>query len=173
MIDWNAAGAIGEIIGAIAVVVSILYLAAQVHSNTKAMKANAGFEATHSWANANEAISRYSDEQLASFLRAYGDSGNWDSFSEIERMRISLTSRALFQKLEGQYYLHKYGTLDAGVWSNRAAWAAGLLQKPFFQTWWRIEKDQLVYSDDFVEILEATQPIKVTSNVLGADDRAT
>jgi len=48
--DWNALGAIAETLGAIAVVGSIIYLAIQVNNNTKTLKANAGFQATHSWA---------------------------------------------------------------------------------------------------------------------------
>jgi len=171
--NWEAAGALGEIIGAIAVVISILYLAAQIGANTRTMKANAGFEATHSWAAANENMEQHSDEQLAVLLRAYGKGETWDSFSEIERTRITLMTRALFQKLEGQYYLYKYGTLDEGIWKNRSSWAAGLLVTPYFQTWWKIEKDQLVYSDEFVRSLENAEPVTVKGSVLGGDHSAT
>ena len=37
--DWEAIGAIGEIIGAIAVLLTIVYLADQIKQNTKAVKA--------------------------------------------------------------------------------------------------------------------------------------
>ena len=43
--DW---GAIGEVVGAIAVIVSILYLSIQVRANARTMKATASFDATHS-----------------------------------------------------------------------------------------------------------------------------
>ena len=33
--DWEAIGAVGEIIGALAVVVSLLIVAGQIHHNTK------------------------------------------------------------------------------------------------------------------------------------------
>ncbi|MEJ2239539.1 MAG: hypothetical protein P8X82_14680 [Gemmatimonadales bacterium] len=38
--NWEAVGAIGEIIGAIAVVVTLIYLAVQVHQNTKSVQAS-------------------------------------------------------------------------------------------------------------------------------------
>ncbi len=168
--NWEAIGAIGEVVGAIAVVVSIIYLAVQIRSNTKTMRANAGFEATHSWANSNEAMGHFSDDQLMTIMRTFDSTESWEDFSEIERVRVSVSFRALFQKLEGQYYLYRYKTLDEGIWKNRAMFAAGLLQKPFFETWWKIEKDQRVYSEEFVEALESTQPIDVKVGVLGGND---
>ena len=54
MMDLQDWGAIGEVVAAIAVVVSIVYLAAQIRSNTRATKASASFDATHSWATLNE-----------------------------------------------------------------------------------------------------------------------
>ena len=37
MMDWNAIGAIGEIIGALAVFLTLVYLAIQIRQNTKAV----------------------------------------------------------------------------------------------------------------------------------------
>ncbi len=54
--NWEAIGAAGEILGALAVVASIVYLSSQIRSNTRATKASAGFEAAHSWAISNEVI---------------------------------------------------------------------------------------------------------------------
>ena len=165
--NWDAIGAIGEIVGAIAVVVSIVYLAIQISSNTRTMRANAGFEATHSWASTNEALAHSPDETMGLVARAFEKS--WEDFSTIERARIGLLIRALFQKLEGQYYLFRYDTLDEGIWHSRSRWASGLLQTPFFRTWWEIEKQQLVYSRDFVRALEATEPLEVSVEAMGGE----
>ena len=169
--NWDAIGAIGEIIGAVAVVISIVYLAAQIRSNTRTMRANAGFEATHSWASSNEDFSKSTDDELRLFIRTFSTNETWDDFSDIERARITLRFRALFQKLEGQYYLFRYDTLDEAIWKGRAMFAAGLLQKPFFQNWWRIEKDQLVYSEDFIRVIEPTAPIAVSVEVMGGETK--
>lgn len=42
--NWNAIGAVGEIVGAIAVVVSLLYLANQIHTSNRAVKQAASKE---------------------------------------------------------------------------------------------------------------------------------
>ncbi len=39
--NWDAAGAIGEIIGALAVFLTLIYLALQIRQNTKAVQASA------------------------------------------------------------------------------------------------------------------------------------
>ncbi len=165
--NWEAVGAAGEILGALGVIVSIIYLAAQINANTRTMRANAGFEASHSWATFNEQLAHVGDDELSGMMRVFSEP--WDSFSELERARVGLNMRALFQKLEGQYYLYRYDMLDEGIWSHRARWSAGLLRRPFFQTWWAIEKDQLVYSDEFVRALEAVEAIDVSPEALGRD----
>jgi hypothetical protein len=166
--DWDAIGAIGEIIGALAVVLSIAYLAIQVNTNTRAIRSEAGFAATHSWAETNEKLFSMSDDQIINVNRAYGGS-RWESFSEVERGRMGLMMRVLFQKLEGQYFLFKYGNLDAGLWEARSSWAAGIIQTNFFQRWWDIEKKQRVYSNEFVAVLEATEPTTVSAEIVGGD----
>jgi hypothetical protein len=45
--DWNAIGAIGEIIGALAVFLTLVYLALQIRQNTKAIQASAHSSSTN------------------------------------------------------------------------------------------------------------------------------
>jgi len=52
--DWSAAASIAEIIGAIAVVIPLIYLATEVRSNTGALKARAGFDASLHMSELNE-----------------------------------------------------------------------------------------------------------------------
>ena len=42
--NWDAIGAVGEIVGAIAVVVSLLYLGSQIHTSNRAVKQSASRE---------------------------------------------------------------------------------------------------------------------------------
>jgi hypothetical protein len=162
MMEWEAIAAIGEMIGGAAVVVSIVYLSAQIRANTRATKANASFDATHSWALSNEYVHQMSDEVLAAFQRGYHPDARSEDFTEIERIRMAIHIRALFQKLEGQYYLFRYGFLEPDVWSKRSAWASGLIQLPFWQQWWQAEIEENVYTDAFVEAIESASPVRVS-----------
>lgn len=160
--NWDAIGAVGEIIGAVAVVISIAYLAAQIRANTRATRASASFDATHSWALTNELVHQMSDELVAAFQRSYDPEASPDAFSEVERIRMSIHIRALFQKLEGQYYLYTLGFLEPDVWRKRSAWASGFIRLPMWQDWWQTEIEEHIYADAFVEAIESTQPIRVS-----------
>ncbi|MFT4817092.1 MAG: hypothetical protein ACI80L_001405 [Pseudohongiellaceae bacterium] len=160
--NWDAIGAIGETISALAVVVSILYLSIQIRSNTRATKASASFDATHSWATSNEQVPQFSDELLGAFSKSYDSAINESDFSEIENIRLGAHNRALFQKLEGQYYLYKYGYLEPSVWKKRSEWAHGLIQLPYYQKWWDSEIRESIYSDEFAEAILSSSAIQVS-----------
>ncbi|MFT4940145.1 MAG: hypothetical protein ACI88A_003197 [Paraglaciecola sp.] len=160
--NWDAIGAIGTMIGSIAVVVSIIYLSIQIRSSTRATKASASFDATHSWATSNEQIPQFSDELLLAFKRSFDPTSDANDFSDIENMRIGGHIRALFQKLEGQYYLYKYGYLEPDVWRIRSAWAHGLIQLPYYNLWWKNELKELVFSNDFANAVLSASPIQVS-----------
>ena len=161
--NWEAIAAIGEITGAAAVVVSIVYLSFQIKSNTRATMASASFEASHSWAQFNEQMILAPDDVLALSLKTYEPGATMDDVSETEYARMVILHRTIFQKLEGQYYLYKYGSLEAGVWENRRRVARGILELPFYRTWWENELKSSTYSDDFVQALEAATPTEVTN----------
>ena len=166
--NWDAIGAIGETVGAIAVVVSILYLAYQIRSNTRATRASASFEATHSWSKINQEISSsWSPEQLLTIQKSFDLKTSWEDIGESDRAKLVFVMRSLFQSLEGQYYLYRYGLLDKGQWEPRSSWAKGTLQLPFYQKFWEVEMDQRVYSEEFVEVISGITPIKVRPHAVG------
>ena len=160
--NWEAIGAIGEIIGALAVVVSILYLSIQIRSNTRATKASASFDATHSWALSNEQAHQMSAEDIADLNASYDVDADPNVLSEVGRFRVEAFHRALFQKLEGQYFLYKYGYLEPDLWRKRSAWAHGVIVLPFYKNWWAYELKQSVYSDEFVEAVMSAESVKVS-----------
>ena len=160
--SWDAVGAIGEILGALAVVVSILYLSIQIRSNTRAMKASASFDATHSWALSNEQAHGMSDADIADLNASYDANAVPDVLSVPGRFRVEAFHRALFQKLEGQYFLYKFGYLDSDLWRKRSAWAHGVIELPFYRNWWENELKQSVYSDEFIRAVESAELVKVS-----------
>lgn len=169
--NWDAIGAIGEILGAVAVVVSIGYLSFQVRSNTRAMRASAGFDATHSWADMNQSAIGWSPEMKSNMVKSMSPESSWSDFTSEERFDLTIAHRALFQKLEGQYFLYRYGFLDQGIWNQRGAWAVSLVSLPFYKEWWRQEKVQHVYTDEFVMAIGAIKVFDMKA--AGFDDIAT
>ena len=155
---------VSQIVAVFAILASLIFVGVQVRqnseqikANTRSIKASAGFDATHSWATFNEQLWKEPDWIIQLVQRTYDPGNTWDDFSDIEQMRISLALRALFQKLEGLYYLNRYGSLDEGIWVARRQWAAGAIKAPVLRQWWAFEKTQSTWSDEFVSAIETAR----------------
>jgi len=155
---------ISQIAAVIAIFASLIFVGIQVRqnseqikANTRSIKASAGFEATHSWATLNEQLFGMSDEFMLLVLKVYDPAKSWDDFSDADRTRATMVQRALFQKLEGMYFLYRYGNLDKAIWESRRDWAAGAIKSPFFRQWWEFEKTQSIWSPEFVNVIEAAR----------------
>lgn len=158
--NWEALGTIAEIVGAIAVVVSLVYLAIQIRTNTKAIKASSSFEVAHSWSEFNKAVLSLPDETLALSLKAYDPETQLSDLTDVEYFRMVAMHRTIFQSLEGQYYQYKYGFLEPGVWQNRVKVARGILDLPVFRAWWMQEQKNSTYSDEFIEAIDSAEAVE-------------
>jgi hypothetical protein len=157
-VNWDAVSAIGEIVGAVGMIVSIVYLAHQIRTNTRATRASASFNAMHSWAHTNESLSALSDEAIGWVVKLGPDVTPAD-LSEVEWVRLTLATRAIVQKLEGQYYLDRYGLLHDGVWEKRRGIVRGMIDLPVLRTWWEGELRQETFTDEFIAALKQGVPI--------------
>ena len=146
---------VSQIVAVIAIFASLIFVGVQIRQNTRATRASAAFEGTHSWAVTNELfVANVSDDFLLMVIATYDPAKTWNDFAEADRARATLGHRALFQKLEGLYFLHKYGNLDNAIWDARLSWAAGVIKLPFYRQWWDFEKTQNIWSGEFVAIVE-------------------
>jgi hypothetical protein len=82
-VNWEAAGAIGEIIGAAAVVVSLVYLASQIRVQNREARAASVHQVLHEYSNT---ISRLHEREMADvWIAAIED---FDSLSTAQRLRF-------------------------------------------------------------------------------------
>lgn len=170
---------ITQIIAVIAVVASLVFVGLQVRQgaeqtrlNTKAVKAAAAYEATHSWGTFNEHLMSWPEEKLVRFFSTVTPDKSWDDFNIEMQSSATITVRALFQKLEGQYYLMTYGSLDQEVFEGRLEFAASMIKLPFYEHWWEQEKLVKIYSDAFVQAIErrrAASDVSVSEMTLIAE----
>jgi hypothetical protein len=160
-VNWQVIGVVSEVIASFAVVVSLFYLARQLRSSIGIEKARASFDATHSWAASNQWL--HQDVEFQNMLSKYLDENTpWEEIDRSDRWRISVFFRgATFQPLEGQYYLFKHGYLEPDIWEKRARWASGFIRSPMGSGFWEVELSQSIYSDEFIQAVEAAEPISV------------
>lgn len=162
--NWEAVGVIAEVVGAIGVVISLIYVAIQVRSNTRALKASASFETAHSWATFNEmlvsamlgdpAFQAGEDCRLVEITaKFYDPDARPGDLSKTDTILVTMIHRALFQKLEGQYYQFKHGYLEPQIWEQRRDWARGILELPLGRAWWEQEVLAAIFSREFISVI--------------------
>ena len=142
--NWEAAGAIGEIVGAIAVVVTLAYLATQTRLNMRATKAVA-----------YEDIYRDLQQNLNSldaslFERAL--KGGQD-FTELEMFTLNRWRAIMFRMYENWWKQHKNGILDDDVYAAYNSHMRNTLSIEGSINWWRnLRRPE--YIPGFVEYVE-------------------
>lgn len=106
---WSQIEAIAESIGALAIVVSLVYLAIQIRQNTQQMHAQANanrlaaFERNIESGNQIRAM-MFQDRELCSLsLRGMK---NYSKLSSQEKFRFSLLMRNIFSAMQGAYIRH-------------------------------------------------------------------
>ena len=113
--NWEAIGAIGEVGGAIAVVVTLVYLARQIRHSTEATRITAYHQAQEQLWSVGATIS--TDPGLSEIL-ASAFAGGIDSLAPTDRMRLELAMGSLYYGFESLLALHERGLIDAERWEN-------------------------------------------------------
>jgi len=124
--NWEAISAVGEILGALAVLVTLIYLAVQIKQNTTAV-ATATYESTMTGFNDINVVVA-GDPALASLL----DRGcqNPDSLNNQETVQFNFLLRCYSNQWWKLFKLYERGSLPAREWSIFAREAAQFLEQP-------------------------------------------
>ena len=132
MIDLQSLGNLGEFVGAIGVVVSLVYLAQQMKQNTTSVRA-ASF---NSMVQNSIGLLEHSfrDSEFAAFLaRAERDP---DALSPEERVRWDAYMTAVYRHFGNLVYQHRVGALDHLMWDSYLATLKQHLRSPAWASWY-------------------------------------
>lgn len=145
MFSLDALGNLGEFIGAVGVVVSLIYLALQLRQNTSSVRA-ASFNSMVQ--NSIRLLEHgFADSEFATFLdRAEADP---DSLTAAERLRWDSYMTAVFRHYGNLVYQDRVGALDSQMWESYRRDLKEHLRSPAWAAWFR--EHQVVFSDSLVE----------------------
>lgn len=151
--DWQAAVAIAEIVGTVAVVVSLSYLAIQIRSQNRESRIASIHELNESF---RSAITSFQSSELAGlFVRAKDDFG---SLSEAERLQFISMVQGIMRVWEDAYHQHREKRLNDRMWRAMVVQFSGYLSLPGVQAVWSIRK--MAYSEDFREFVDSSTPLE-------------
>ena len=126
--DLDSLGSIGDFVGGLGVIVSILYLALQIHQNTKAVRSSSYHQAAEQTWSYCLAIAQ--DETLAELL---AKRGSGQSLTAAQTLRADAADQALLFGFENMLRLHEEGLVDPEVWENLIANSLRALDGPGFR----------------------------------------
>lgn len=146
---------LGEIIGAITVVISLLYLAIQVRQNTRAQRLENASRILDRTASMQGALSR---DPATSALFSKGVS-NPSQLSPQERIQFTWAMYEFFGALEFMFLASKEKSIPKEIWQRWSLAAAWWLTFPGVQAWW--DARPIPFADSFssyIESLRETNP---------------
>ena len=140
--NWEAIGAIGEIIGASAVIASLAYLAIQIRNqNVESRVASihdvlAGFRTE---------IAAFRNPELAGLLSK--GSANFEALSDTEKIQFVAMIQGPLRFWEEAYYQHKANRLSEQLWSGIHAQMRDFISTNGIQKVWNLREH--TFSDEF------------------------
>ena len=130
--NWEAISAIGQLLGALAVVISLIYLAREVRSNARETR-RAAMRSTLDSLN-RFALQITGNADLAELRnRGFHD---FESLEGTDRSRFDSYMHAMFRTAEDAYYQHLDGHLDPHRWRGFEAVLRDVNARPGVQAWW-------------------------------------
>jgi hypothetical protein len=149
--NWEALGAIGEIIGAAAVVASLVYLAIQIRSQNRESRLASTHQVIEGY---RTSIAWLKDPDMASiFIDAIED---YDGLSVKQRLQFDMYLTNAFRSLEEAYLQYQSGRLDPEAWRAAMAPLRDTIATETFGKFWARRKHH--FREDWASYVESLEP---------------
>ena len=145
--NWDAIGAIGEIIGAVAVLVTLIYLATQIRQNTEQARLNSIQSVNASNDSAFEPI--YIPENSLIFTKGQS---SYSSLSEHEKLVFNMLMTRLIASFDSTTYQYLQGSYNQELYFGTAEFYSSFIKSPGGSEWWG--KAKATFSKACVESLD-------------------
>jgi len=135
--NWDAIGAIGEIVGAAAVVVSLVYLGSQIRTQNREARVASVHQVLHEYSTA---ISALREPELADvWVAAIED---FDSLSASQRLRFVIYLMVAVRSFEAAYFQWREGRLEDNVWHPLLTSLVDVKSTEAFARFWKLRRHQ-------------------------------
>ena len=166
--NWEAVGAVGEIVGAVAVIVTLLYLSVQIKDSARAARSAAVTDATNAMLQFYSGLGN-NPQTSALFLEGMAHP---ESMSRQNQFQFLMLLHSAFLGFQRSYFLAREGTLDVGLRDSIGTAILTVNQLPGMHFYWRQRKSYFQSEFvDWVEDLLAQDPV-LDMDVYRQDDTA-
>lgn len=157
--NWDAIGAIGENIGAFAVVISVLYLALQIKQNTSQVRSSGYQAAAQTGNNFLEGLA--SNPEARRIFQIAQES--YTELSDEDRSFAHTLIMQLFLMYESLYYQYEDGVVDPDMWEGRRKLMFSFLSMRGISAWW--SEWSPILGEKFVTYVSQNHEDSLDSNV--------
>ena len=134
--NWDALGAIGEVVGAAAVVLTLAYLAVQVRQNTRSTQAATHSATTAGW---QDYLQTQSVEDLDILLKLNDPESN---LTHAEFLRAYYMCLTMFRRMEHDFYQFRAGVFSESTWDAYVrAFEMDIFVAPATRAMWKLQLD--------------------------------
>ena len=168
--NWEAINASAQLISSIGVVVSLWYLAVQVHRNTRIARLAAQDAATVALREVTKPFA-----ENAEVGRIWGQGlEDFDSLNRDDKARFYHAAFQFLKAMEVIHHHYVYGLMEEQVWRGWSNLYRHYLATPGLDRYWQLRHD--LFSDrfqDFIASLERPTERRTVGNLLGEEDPRT
>lgn len=154
--NWDAVGAIAEMLGALGVILSLAYLAVQIRQNTDQIGEHSRELRIAALDSIAASFSRFRDplirdpEIAALWARGIED---FEALDPVERIRLGRLLQELFFAHQNTWSRYREGATTEAAWIDHRGSIAANLRHPGIRTWW--SETRAIFADEFEEVVEA------------------
>ena len=166
--NWEAISAISQMIGSIAVVFSVLYLAVQVHRSTRVAKLAAQDAAATSLREVTRPFAENAD--LARIWRIGLE--DLPSLSPEEQTRFFHYTYQFLKAFETIHFHHIHGVMDEQIWQGWCGLLQHYIASPGMEHYWKLRHDLFSKRfQQFIHTLDRPVDRRTVGNLLGEENR--
>jgi hypothetical protein len=155
--NWDAIGAVGEVIGGVLVLATLFYLARQIKQNTRETRSSSYHQVTDSFNAINLSIAQ-SPELGDLYVKG---NAYFESLTEAEQARYAFLILSPLRVMDVIYHHSRTGTADSSLWESEIPTLMGIFSAPGTRDWWK--RRQFHLSPEFVEFVDR-QMIRMIEN---------
>ena len=149
---------IAEILGALGVIGSLVFVGWQIRENTIATKAHIHEQVTQTYlAFLNSAIAN--PEAYAAGIQA--TEAEFSKLSAGDKTFFFGTALGFFKHFELMFVQNRKGIMDREIWDAWCVYIRMYFHQPGIQVWWKSRRDAFI--PDFREFLESSAPPRMMS----------
>ena len=148
--NWEVASTIAEIIGAFAVVISLIYLAMQIRAQNREVRIAAMHDISVGY---RDSLANMAEEQIAFiYNKALHD---YDSITDVESIRLIAVLGRVFRVWEEAFIQHQAGRLDERAWQSMHRQFKGYMSSLPFEKVWELRRSY--FDPEFTEFVDSLE----------------